>query len=879
VESWAKIRGPKLLSLAHHSTDVACVFRRLVTREVTRARLAFAAQKQEIENVTLDRLAVLAFLHDFGKANHGFQARIDPRAPLIGHLRQTRWLFQTNENLGQVLLKACGLLALKGFREDTAMEFIEAMLAHHGKPVSTQEGAGDRELWTVKNGKDPLDALTELGSVARLLFPKAFEEGGEEVPDTPAFIHAFAGLLNLADWIGSDERVFPVCDEGNERFNLGWQRADHALERMGALAASDWPGMGTDAPAFATAFKGRTPRPFQQAVAEAEGRIVAVEAETGAGKTEAALWRFIHLAARGEVDGLYFALPTRVAARQLHSRVEAMAKAIWPDNSPLVVLATPGEIDAAHSNALQSTVGEGRIILFDSDGDQSGIPDCDPLRLWATERPKRYLTAAIAVGTIDQALLSCIRVKHAHLRATGLLGKLLVIDEVHASDTYMTRLTLELLHRHQAIGGHALLLSATLGAKARSELLTAPGTSDLQSQPPPPLTEAIAKPYPSIAWTANGCENLRAAGGSGQIKRVHMTLAPLLDDAPAIANSAVAHASAGARVLIVRNTVDAAIAVFEQMTAILPGNTSLLFRVNGVATLHHGRFSREDRALMDQAVDATLGKDAPRTHGVLLVGTQTLEQSLDIDADFLITDLCPADVLLQRIGRLHRHARSRPTGFEDARVLVLGPQDDLALYLDRPKHGLGLFAHKGIPQGGIYENLLAVEATRRLILSQPSWDIPAMNRELVEMTTHPQALGSLLVDLAASDARWEKHQRDQSGLHWANRGSAAFASLNWTKPFSECRDLAWSGDEMTFATRLGLDGRVVEFEEAEAPVGPFGVPMRRITIPARWTGVLDPAVLEPWRPLDIAGADGEVAFTAWGQRFGYDARGLRRIAL
>ena len=879
LKTWAKLKGKNQLPLTHHSTDVACVFRLLVARNVTRARLASAAQQAKIEEITLDRLSVLAFLHDFGKANHGFQARIDPKAPLIGHLRQTRWLFQTPEKSGKTLLNACGLLALKGFRDDTAMEFIEAMLAHHGKPVSTQEGISDRDLWMAKNGQDPLDALTELGRVARVLFPQAFEEGGEEVPDTPAFIHAFAGLLNLADWIGSDERVFPVCDEGDKRFDLAWQRAYQVLEKMGALAASNWSGMGTDIPAFAKAFGGRTPRPFQQAVAEAQGRIVAVEAETGAGKTEAALWRFIHLAARGEVDGLYFALPTRVAARQLHSRVEAMVTAIWPDNPPLVVLATPGEIDGANNNALQAAVGESGITLFDSDGDQSPLPDCDPLRLWATERPKRYLATAIAVGTLDQALLSSIRVKHAHLRAAGLLGKLLVIDEVHASDTYMTRLTLELLHRHKAVGGHALLLSATLGAKARSELLTAPGTKDLRSQPPLPLTEAMALPYPSISQAENGSENLMAAGGSGQSKSVHVTLEPLLDDAPAIANIAVAHASAGARVLVVRNTVDAAVAVFEQMKAALPEDSSLLFRVNGIPTLHHGRFSREDRAVMDQAVDATLGKDAPRTHGLVLVGTQTLEQSLDIDADFLITDLCPADVLLQRIGRLHRHARSRPAGFEDARVLVLGPRDDLSLYLQRPKHGLGLFIHKGIPQGGVYENLLSVEATRRLILKQPLWDIPTMNRELVERTTHPQALDSLLADLAASDASWEKHQRDQSGLHWANRGSAAFASLNWTRPFSECRELAWSGGDMTFTTRLGLDSRVVEFDEAEAPVGPFGMAMRRITIPARWTGTLDPAVMEPWRPLDITDAHGEVTFTAWGQRFGYDARGLRRVDL
>ena len=232
------------------------------------------------------------------------------------------------------------------------MEFISAVLAHHGKPVAAEDQPGDRDLWLPKNGVDPLDTMKDLSRVARTMFPRAFEEDGEIVPDTPAFIHAFAGLLNLADWIGSDERIFPIRDEGEQRFALAWCFADDALRQIGALAASGWAGMATDAAAFAQAFGGRTPRPFQRVVAESAGLMVAVEAETGAGKTEAALWRFLHLAARGEVDGLYFALPTRVAARQLHARVEAMTNSVWPENPPLVVLATPGEVDFSRAGTL-----------------------------------------------------------------------------------------------------------------------------------------------------------------------------------------------------------------------------------------------------------------------------------------------------------------------------------------------------------------------------------------------------------------------------------------------------------------------------------------------------------------------------------------------
>ena len=142
------------------------------------------------------------------------------------------------------------------------------------------------------------DALKDLGQAARAMFPKAFVEGGETVPDNPAFIHAFAGLLNLADWIGSDERFFPVIDEGQRRFSRAWVQADLALGQIGALAASSWWGMDADQAAFSRAFGGYTPRPFQQVVANSPGLLVAAEAETGAGKTEAALWRFLRFALR-----------------------------------------------------------------------------------------------------------------------------------------------------------------------------------------------------------------------------------------------------------------------------------------------------------------------------------------------------------------------------------------------------------------------------------------------------------------------------------------------------------------------------------------------------------------------------------------------------
>jgi CRISPR-associated endonuclease/helicase Cas3 len=201
-----------------------------------------------------------------------------------------------------------------------------------------------------------------------------------------------------------------------------------------------------------------------------ENRLLIAEAETGSGKTEVALKRFFDLFAAGEVEGLYFALPTRVAAKEIYNRVFESIQNTFPDESkrPSVLLAVPGyaRIDGLNPKSILPGI-ESRF----EDSTKWQIRE----RTWAAEIPKRFLAATIAVGTIDQALLSILQVPHAHLRSVCLDRHLLVVDEVHASDPYMRYLLGVLLEQHISIGGHTLLLSATLGESARNELLAATG--------------------------------------------------------------------------------------------------------------------------------------------------------------------------------------------------------------------------------------------------------------------------------------------------------------------------------------------------------------------------------------------------------------------
>ncbi|KWT72529.1 CRISPR-associated helicase Cas3, protein [Hyphomicrobium sulfonivorans] len=206
------------------------------------------------------------------------------------------------------------------------------------------------------------------------------------------------------------------------------------------------------------------PRPIQKAVGDVDGQVVILEAETGSGKTEAALYRFARLFERGEVDGLYFALPTRVAAKSIEERIREAVQRIFPSGArPSVILAVPGYVKSD---------GVGYKTLPDFDVQWDDGPDANLRRgRWAIEHPKRFLAGTILVGTIDQALLGAIQARHAHMRSSSLLRHLLVVDEVHASDVYMERLLVSLLDQHTSAGGHALLLSATLGSTARHRLL------------------------------------------------------------------------------------------------------------------------------------------------------------------------------------------------------------------------------------------------------------------------------------------------------------------------------------------------------------------------------------------------------------------------
>lgn len=885
--AWGKLTcdpGGMLITwhpLADHMLDVAASFLALAEcRNVRRALRRCAGR--ELTPQDLQRLAVLVFLHDMGKANSGFQAKRWPLAKDVprgwpnrcGHVSEALYLFDGSSDSD--LLAHLPVDAICGWG-DAVDDLLRASISHHGRPAISKPSL-DYKIWqpVISNGQpaySPQTTLQQLGQRVQQLFPDAFTTGGPELPASPAFVHLFAGLVQLADWLGSDTRFFPYTQPGEDRAVTAFECARRAVRSIGLDTGALHDALQSAMPDFSETFGVPQPRPIQQALGEPDlGPLLILEAETGSGKTEAALWRFAQLFRAGQVDSLYFALPTRVAASQLYGRLRQFVARMWPVDgqvpAPVVVRALPGYTSADGSEQLPS-LARFEVLWADSVDEQQAH------RRWAAESSKRFLAATIAVGTIDQALLAALQVHHAHLRHALLARSLLVVDEVHASDAYMSALLEHLLRAHRRAGGHVLLLSATLGSNARARFQVIAHAD--RPNPPlphlPSLATACTLPYPALS---DGTK-LRALPANPQQKTVHWQTLDAIADPARVAQLAIEAAAAGARVLVVRNTVPNAIATLQavESAAVALGQPDWLFTLTPaggaapVRTVHHSRFSRQDRPLLDAAVEAQIGKQRTQPGGRIVIGTQTLEQSLDLDADLLITDLCPMDVLLQRIGRLHRHVRpseehpdERPEGYRHAQAWVLTPAGgDLGPHLKQPRHGLGRLRDGG----GVYPDLRILEATRRLIDAAPTRQIPRDNRELVECATHPEALRQIEQELGAA---WLKLGQDIEGKSGGERTMAHLHALPYDKPFE---GLTFPDAEQKIATRLGASDRLIEFDPPLP--GPFGQDVRQLALRHHMAPDL-PLDAAPQRIEPISGG---FEFSLGERRYRYSRFGLERL--
>ena len=536
---------PEWHPLADHCADVAACLEAMLSQPIFQRRLTHLGGPESYGTQVIQRLAAIAFLHDLGKANRGFQNKQFPLAilkaehrPTAGHVGELYPLF-SNESLHTRLSTALHLPEMQSWGHGSALYgLLIASVSHHGTPWNPRKPVQCHSLWEASNGYDPFETLAELGSLMRSWFPEAFSPGGAPINDSAPFQHGYAGLIMLADWMGSDTRFFPYSSsEQSDRMSFARLRAREVIHIIGLNAEENRRALKTNKPKFEDIF-GFSAYPAQSLCSDPTlGRLVILESETGSGKTEAALWRFCSLFETGQVDGLYFALPTRVAATQIHERVTKIVRAMFPEHArPLVVLAVPGYL---RTDEIEGRLLPGFEVQWHDHPDQQ-----EAHRRWAAEHPKRFLSAQISIGTIDQVLLSNLRVRHAHMRSSALLRHLVVVDEVHASDPYMTALLQSVLSVHLQAGGHALLMSATLGSSAREQFLGEVENGTV-------LEEAIDVPYPALSHSENCAKHTLPVKAVGRSKHVKIVTHPWSDEPANIATIALKAARSGAKVLVI----------------------------------------------------------------------------------------------------------------------------------------------------------------------------------------------------------------------------------------------------------------------------------------------------------------------------------------
>jgi CRISPR-associated endonuclease/helicase Cas3 len=664
-----------------HMLDVAGVTQALWNRVLTSAaRRDLAAALGLREDAAGRWLGFFAGLHDLGKASPAFQSQ-DPEAsrrlegvgiPWPPHPTQVPHGIITAATLPELLVERTALS-----RSD-AVVLATAVGGHHGRFPTSQEC-----------GRVPADAQgggswhgLRRAHVQALADQLALGPNRPGAPDGAATL-VVAGLVSVADWIGSNAAYFPYAGEDATRvdFDLAkyWEQAQvQAGRALDALRWTGWPRASEPA-SFESLFPGLAPRPLQVAVAALAPRLrepglVIIEAPMGEGKTEAALYLAEHWNAALEQQGLYLALPTQATSNQMFSRLRDFLTRRYPaDFVNLHLLHGHAALSAEFEVLRQrgAVPFEPRDIHADADGHGPGSEGQVLAAEWFTHR-KRGLLAPFGVGTIDQALLAVLQSRHVFVRLYGLAHKMVVIDEVHAYDTYMTALLTRLLEWLGALRSPVVLLSATL-PRARRAALAAAYQRGLGTTPAVPPSSST---YPRLSWVTPAAGGTQAIAPSSprEVRVRHFegqspetggeswNLGPHLHAALAPGGCAA----------IVCNTVARAQEVYRALKPLFPVTTE---DAEPELDLLHARFLFDERSRREQRVLARFGKpgSGARPHRAVLVATQIIEQSLDLDFDLLVSELAPVDLVLQRVGRLHRHPRPRPHALAQAQLWVGHP--------------------------------------------------------------------------------------------------------------------------------------------------------------------------------------------------------------
>jgi CRISPR-associated endonuclease/helicase Cas3 len=554
------------------------------------------------------------------------------------------------------------ILQKDSWPEELAELVADAVGCHHGErasPSILDRLMGDRHALGKDEWTEARRGLVEV--LLAVLNPTVTPT--KQTLTGPDFM-LLSGLTSFADWIGSNEDWFPFgtsedCNDLHDWFQKRRIRANQALD---SLRWEPRTPLSTEAKSFEEVFE-FAPRPLQQAVADALAdlkmpAILLLEAPMGEGKTEAAFFAHLELQRRFGHRGLYIALPTKATGNAMFKRTLEFLQS-QGTNRPL-------DLQLLHGGALLNDTFQGLKVSGIHDSKAGGGVRAGE---WFTNK-KRALLSEYGVGTIDQALLPILPVRHNFVRLWGLANRVVVLDEIHAYDAYTGTLLVHLLRWLLALGSSVVLLSATLSPSIRRKLAGVVG-SDL----PEP-----EKPYPRLSIFCPGEKVYQKHFEADPARRQTVRLQAISPDLSGMRTALEEHLTRGGMGLALVNTVQRA----QDLYRLFPDGEPLEREGQRLGKrlsdgteifLFHARFPADMRQKREEEALETFGEGGNRTGRKILIATQVVEQSLDLDFDLIATDLAPIDLVLQRAGRLWRHARpSRPV-FEPI-LLVSGLAGD-----------------------------------------------------------------------------------------------------------------------------------------------------------------------------------------------------------
>ena len=692
------------LSLVQHMLDAGSVAARLWD-----TWLAPGLQRRFSEHLHLsmeDTRALVCWLaatHDMGKATPEFTCQYDRQenneyfSAYRKRIRQAKFDLPHNltvpdksgvhphNKYSQSILTHLLTLTnnVEGMPSDIAVTLASISGAHHGIPAGYFPNSPERNILILEQLSPQWHAVWQelyditverFGATSAL---QQLAEHGHTIPVAVQF--CITGFVIMSDWIASNLDFFPMGTFGSaeqeQRARIGWQAL--RLEQRWTAALDTNP----DTPAadlYASRFGRNNPtlRPMQEVVVEAarsmqSGGMMCIEAPMGQGKTEAGLIAAEFLAQATGRTGVAFAAPTQATSNALFDRVTEWVK--YQTNN---VAQEHGEPVKPHSmflghskNRFNKSYEElAHVQTFDEQlypehgNDTKTLPlDTALARHNWLSGTKKGLLSSFVVCTIDQVLMTALQARHVMLRYLGLASKVIIIDEVHAYDAYMSKYLAAALYWLGQMNAPVILMSATLPSDIRNELMKSYAKGLKIGTKPLKLTtysqSTLDLDYPVIhTLTAedNGTPKKWKVEQPAEQTEIELKL---IDDSPeSVLNILEPLANDHGCAAVICNTVGRA----QEMHAFL----SERFGEEHVI-LTHSRFTATHRAEQEELLVSKLGKkahyseadgeDSSRPHRLIVVGTQVIEQSLDLDFDVMITDFAPVDLVLQRMGRLHRH--------------------------------------------------------------------------------------------------------------------------------------------------------------------------------------------------------------------------------